>query len=153
MQKKIALFLSFFILGILFFSFPALAEDDIEDCGAPEVENFDPNPDSALQYNVKTTFKWNWDSDDCPLLQHLICFEEADNPQKFSCMTARKNNYLTMTKARWKKVIRAMYGKINPAGRTFSLEWHIQSRYGDLTKGVDNQFIEESDPWKFTISF
>lgn len=153
MHKKISFLLSLLILVTLFLSFPVFAEDDIEDCGAPEVENFDPNPDSTLQYNVKTTFQWNWDSDECRLLQHLLCIEEADNPQKFYCMTSRKNNYLSMTKTRWKKAIRALYGGINPMGRTFSLQWHVQSRYGDLTKSVDNQFIEESEPWKFMLSF
>ncbi len=104
-------------------------------------ENFGPNPDTVIDINASTKFKWNGPGESkYPFVQYMVCFEASAS--SYYCINTGTENYKLMTRTDWDKVDAEM-SKIE--GDTVKLEWYIQSRFSNGK--LDGEELLRSEAW------
>jgi len=136
-QKMRKFMFTFAVIGMFVFSSFTVS-------AASSVSNFDPSPDTHVDFSSSVEFKWNGPGEsEYPFSQYMLCFKDANGASAYLCLDAGVNNYMELSLEQWHDLDDAMS---NVSGDLVELEWYVQSVFRD-NSSADSQELFNSEAW------
>jgi len=120
-------------------------------------ENFDPNPDTVVDYGDTVDFKWNGPG--CPksgykFKQYMLCFKNVNNEMAYHCIGELPNtktglsNHYTLSEEDW----RTLHNKTKNGMESgqIDLKWYVMSYFGT---GLEIKEQLSTRAWTFSYVY